>query len=60
MAAPSFEIDLAFDDPLIGELEAFLAATGIEVAGVEFIRRPDGTPVVYDVNTNTNYNAQAE
>jgi hypothetical protein len=59
-AGPRFEIDLGFDDPLIGDLEAFLAENGIEVAGIEFIRRPDGSPVVYDVNTNTNYNAQAE
>ena len=22
--------------------------------------RPDGTPVIYDINTNTNYNAGAE
>ena len=59
-SGPRFEIAKGFDDPLIGELEAFLAANGIEVAGVEFIRRPDGVPVVYDVNTNTNYNAGAE
>jgi hypothetical protein len=60
VAGPRFEIDVGFDDPVIGDLEAFLAANGIEVAGIEFIRRPDGAPVVYDVNTNTNYNAQAE
>ncbi len=59
-AGPRFEIDVGFDDPVIGDLEAFLAANGIEVAGVEFIRRPDGRAVVYDVNTNTNYNARAE
>ena len=40
-AGPRFEIDVGFDDPVIGDLEAFLAANGIEVAGVEFIRRPD-------------------
>jgi hypothetical protein len=59
-AGPRFEIDVEFDDAVIGRLEAFLAANAIEIAGVEFIRRPDGTVVVYDVNTNTNYNAQAE
>jgi hypothetical protein len=57
---PRFEIDIDFDDAVIGHLEAFLAANAIEIAGVEFIRRPDGTVVIYDVNTNTNYNAQAE
>ena len=53
-----FDIDAT--DPLIVKLEAFLAAHGIEVAGVEFIEKADGTPVVYDVNTNTNYNSDVE
>ncbi|HUN43758.1 MAG TPA: alpha-L-glutamate ligase, partial [Acetobacteraceae bacterium] len=41
-------------------LERFLAATGIEVAGIEFIAGTDGRTLVYDVNTNTNYNPDAE
>jgi hypothetical protein len=40
--------------------EAFLAANGIEVAGIEFIADADGATYTYDVNTNTNYNAEAE
>jgi hypothetical protein len=40
--------------------EAFLAANGIEVAGIEFITGADGTTYTYDVNTNTNYNPDAE
>src|SRR5205085_2959276 len=40
--------------------EAFLAANGIEVAGIEFIRDAAGTIYTYDVNTNTNYNPEAE
>jgi hypothetical protein len=40
--------------------EAFLAANGIEVAGIEFIRDAAGTAYTYDVNTNTNYNPDAE
>jgi hypothetical protein len=40
--------------------EAFLAANGIEVAGIEFIRDLDGAVYTYDVNTNTNYNPDAE
>jgi hypothetical protein len=42
------------------QLERFLAATGVEVAGIEFITDPDGRTLVYDVNTNTNYNPDAE
>ena len=40
--------------------EAFLAANGIEVAGIEFIPDTDGAVYTYDVNTNTNYNPEAE
>jgi hypothetical protein len=41
-------------------LERFLSATGIEVAGIEFITDSEGRVLVYDVNTNTNYNPEAE
>ena len=41
-------------------LERFLTATGIEVAGIEFITDNEGRTLVYDVNTNTNYNPDAE
>ncbi|MGA8401743.1 MAG: alpha-L-glutamate ligase [Stellaceae bacterium] len=40
--------------------EAFLAVNDIEVAGIEFIRDADGWVYTYDVNTNTNYNPDAE
>jgi hypothetical protein len=45
---------------LRGRLERFLAATGIEIAGIEFIVDTQGRTLVYDVNTNTNYNPDAE
>ncbi|HEY1796311.1 MAG TPA: alpha-L-glutamate ligase [Stellaceae bacterium] len=40
--------------------EGFLARNGVEVAGIEFIRDKDGRVYTYDVNTNTNYNPDAE
>ena len=40
--------------------EAFLATNGIEVAGIEFIADANGAVYTYDVNTNTNYNGEAE
>ena len=40
--------------------EAFLAANGIDVAGIEFITSAEGAVYTYDVNTNTNYNVDAE
>jgi hypothetical protein len=46
--------------PLRARLERFLASAGIEVAGIEFIADERGRSLVYDVNTNTNYNPDAE
>ena len=66
VAAPSFrvlpaEVERGGVEPdLRARLEAFLAANGTEVAGVEFIRTTDGRVMTYDVNTNTNYNPAAE
>ena len=40
--------------------EKFISANGIEVAGIEYITDKNGTVYTYDVNTNTNYNSQAE
>jgi hypothetical protein len=48
------------DAELRSRLEGFLSANGIEVAGIEFIGGSDGRRLVYDVNTNTNYNPEAE
>ena len=42
------------------ERTIFLKKHQIEVAGVEFIRNKDGVPIFYDINTNTNYNLNAE
>ena len=57
---PKFRIIEGIDAGLKAALEGFLAATGIEIAGIEFITSVDGSVSVYDVNTNTNYNAEAE
>lgn len=46
--------------PLIGRLESLMADLGIEIAGIEFIETADGRQVVYDINTNTNYNPTVE
>jgi len=40
--------------------EAFLSANGIDVAGIEFVTDSAGAVFTYDVNTNTNYNPDAE
>ena len=40
--------------------ETFLAANDIGVAGIEFIADGAGVMYTYDVNTNTNYNPDAE
>jgi hypothetical protein len=48
------------DPGLKQRCEAFLAANGVDVAGIEFIADADGVIYTYDVNTNTNYNPDAE
>ena len=45
---------------LIAAYEPFLASNQVEVAGIEFIRDGAGEIFTYDINTNTNYNAEAE
>jgi RimK-like ATP-grasp domain len=57
---PKFEIIEGFNDPIISKFEAFLKENKIDVAGIEFIRDAKGTIYTYDVNTNTNYNSDAE
>ena len=57
---PAFEITEDINQDLIAKYQAFLKANGIAVAGIEFIRNQDGLIYTYDVNTNTNYNSDAE
>ncbi|MFE7063583.1 RimK family alpha-L-glutamate ligase [Sutcliffiella sp. NPDC057660] len=57
---PKFSIVEGFADPIIEKYEAFLKENNIQVAGIEFIRNANGEIYTYDVNTNTNYNADAE
>lgn len=59
-AVPAFQVIDGFDHPLIGRHERFLAANGIQIAGIEFILDRRGEAFTYDVNTNTNYNTEAE
>lgn len=57
---PKFQVVEGFDDPIIGKYEEFLRQNQIAVAGIEFIRNAAGEIFTYDVNTNTNYNSDAE
>lgn len=57
---PKFQIVDGFDDPIIAKYEEFLRRNDIAVAGIEFIRNAAGEIFTYDVNTNTNYNSDAE
>lgn len=57
---PKFQIRRDFNAPIISKYEAFLKANQIQVAGIELIQNSDGEIFTYDVNTNTNYNAEAE
>jgi hypothetical protein len=55
-----FTIIEDIDAELKQRYEAFLAASDIRVAGIEFITDADRAVYTYDVNTNTNYNPEAE
>lgn len=57
---PQFVILEDFQDPIIKQYEAFLREAQIDVAGIEFIKDAAGTIYTYDINTNTNYNSDAE
>ena len=55
-----FRILEGFTHPLLPRMEAFLTANGIGVGAIEFITDAEGRSFAYDVNTNTNYNPEAE
>ena len=48
------------ENELTKKYEKFIAANGIEIAGIEYIIDNKGEVYTYDVNTNTNYNLEAE
>ncbi|WP_066514510.1 ATP-grasp domain-containing protein [Curtobacterium ammoniigenes] len=52
--------DIQASTPIVQRLERFLADAGIQIAGIEFMETDDGRTVVYDINTNTNYNPDVE
>ncbi|AWB32701.1 ATP-grasp domain-containing protein [Orrella marina] len=58
--SPRFHIIEGFDNPVIQRYQRFIAENGIEIAGIEFIVDEAGEIYTYDVNTNTNYNSDAE
>ena len=58
--AHKFTVVDGIDPALRARLEGFMERAGVDVAGIEFIAGADGAPLVYDVNTNTNYNPEAE
>lgn len=55
-----FSLRNDLDSAIIVCLEQFLKAHNIAVAGIEFIESVENKIVVYDINTNTNYNSALE
>ena len=60
-----FEIDLEFENSEIGKLtipkmKQLMKNEGIDVAAFEFVCDENSIPYFYDINTNTNYNSDAE
>ena len=61
----AFEVIYGFGDSAVGaslvpRMQAAMTNEGLDVASFEFILDTDGTPYVYEINTNTNYNGDAE
>jgi hypothetical protein len=48
------------DPRIVDRYLEFARRMGIEVLGIEFLEDAAGRVVTYDVNTNTNYNADVE
>ena len=48
------------DPSLVARYEGFASQHGLEVVAFEHVETPDGRLLTYDVNTNTNYNADIE
>jgi hypothetical protein len=59
-SAFSVRTEVTRTHPLVEQLRTFLADQRIQIAGVEFMETTDGRTVVYDINTNTNYNPAVE
>jgi hypothetical protein len=57
---PKFQIIEGFEDEILEKYKKVLTGNDIQVAGIEFIRNADGEIFTYDINTNTNYNSDAE
>lgn len=57
---PKFKIIKDYENPSIENYERFLQQNGINFAGIECIKNERGDIFTYDVNTNTNYNQDAE
>jgi hypothetical protein len=57
---PKFKVIEDFQNPIIEKYSTFLNANGIHIAGIEFITNKEGEIFTYDINTNTNYNSDAE
>lgn len=55
-----FSLREGFDDPLVAQYAAFMAANGIDVAGIEFIENDRGEKITYDINGTTNYSPAVE
>ena len=55
-----FEILENFEPPFLSGMQQVMRENDIHIAGFEFILDKAGKAYVYDINTNTNYNADAE
>lgn len=56
----SLREDITKESKIVKSLREFLAGNEIKIAGIEFIEDKNNNIIVYDINTNTNYNSAVE
>ena len=57
---PKFQIVENFENDDLPAIEKFLTEQKIDIAGIEYVENEHGERFIYDINTNTNYNSEAE
>lgn len=59
-AIPKFQVLENYQNEDISRYEDFFRTIGVEIGAMEYVVGADGQRYIYDINTNTNYNATAE
>lgn len=59
-ATPKFQIIQDYSNEDFAKYKSLFESKGIAIGALEYVKASNGKRYVYDINTNTNYNSQAE